>query len=188
MVTWLVSSWWILVPVKTVPGTAGTPADTECCERSQGLQTKWSEASWTLLQEIQEHQGYHRNWLSSFPLGNPWGVEENKTLGLAWSSSSWIKFMHIKLLLQTLMPFALQRCVYVCMSKIPSPGVDVPQSYTRMWGKIEVGIIEQSMGDVKYGNLLIILTHFWRYSNQNVTLQKEGLKELTFKVNIDYEN
>lgn len=43
------------------------------------------------------------------------------------------------------------------------------------------------MGDVKYGNLLIILTHFLRYSNQNVILQKEGLKELIVKVSIDYE-
>lgn len=132
MVTWIVSSWWILVPVKPVLGTAGTLADAECCARSHGLQTKWSEASWTLLREIQEHQGCHRNWLSSFPLGNPWGVEENKTLGLAWSSSFWIKLMHIKLLLQTLMPFALQGCIYIRMSKARSSGVDVPQSHTRI--------------------------------------------------------
>lgn len=164
MVTWLVSSWWILVPVKPVLGTAGTPADTECCARSHGLQTNGSEASWTLLQEIQEHQGYHRNWLSSFLLWNPWGVEENKTLGLACSSSSWIKFMRIKLLLQTLMPFALQGCIYACMSKTRSSGVDVPQSYTRIWGKIDVAIIEQSMGDVKYE----IFWLFWHISEDTV--------------------
>lgn len=57
-----------------------------------------------------------------------------------------------------------------------------------LWGKIEVAIIEQSMGDAKYG----IFWLFWHISEDIVIkmslFQKEGLKELTFKVNIDYEN